>query len=132
LSRSIPYPHSYQPFAILMRVGRWMARDHELIITFSDEADPGVRAIQYIHFPWLSNRYREEQQSAKASLWQHVWYLLHRRLCPWRIISGFDFDRMRHNLTLVNSDWTGNVFQASQIPPAKPEAWKIMDRSKRL
>ncbi len=108
-----PDPHSIQPIAILMRVGRWMGRNHEIIITFSNEADPGMRAIQYIHFPYLSDRYREEQQSAKASVWQRLCYLLHRRLRPWRIISGFDFDRMRHNLTLVNSDWTGNFFQAN-------------------
>lgn len=106
-----PDEHSYQPFAFLMRVGRWMTRNHDLVVTFNDESDPGVYGIQYIHFPWLSNHYREEQHFIKASFSRRVWYLLNRRLRPWRLISGFDFDRMRHNLTLVNSDWTGKFFR---------------------
>lgn len=32
---------------------------------------------------------------------------------PWMAISGYSFDRMKKNLTLVNSDWTGDKVKES-------------------
>jgi glycosyltransferase involved in cell wall biosynthesis len=106
-----PHQYSFQPLAFLMRAARWMAREHDLAISFNDEVDLGVPSLQYIHYPWLAKHYHAQSRAVPASWRAHIVAFL-RRQRPWRIISGFDFDRMRHNLTLVNSDWTGKLFQA--------------------
>jgi hypothetical protein len=78
-----------------------------LILSFCDEVEFGAPAIQYIHFPYMARIYRERQRLEKMPGllgWMRTAIYLHR---PWRMISGFSFERMRANTTLVNSHWTG-------------------------
>ncbi len=114
-----PDMHSFLPLAFLLRAGRRMARGADLTIFFNDECDVGTRAIQYIHFPWLNKFYRDKKFFASASLAERAKYLVQVHYRPWRLLSGFQFEKMRQNLTLVNSDWTGQVYQASYEMPTR-------------
>jgi glycosyltransferase involved in cell wall biosynthesis len=99
-----PGPLDFLKFSILLRYCKTMKDDYDLIITANNEADLGCKGIQYIHFP------RPYQSSLELAL--PGWLLLpglvraYRRFCM--RICRFSFERMKQNLTLVNSDWTGS------------------------
>ena len=99
----VPGPIGKLKSSLLWRACKRIKDDYDVIITANNEADLGCRGIQYIHFP----RYYQPRP-ADDLRWYHfspallnVYYDLCRR------ISGFSFERMKQNLTLVNSDWTG-------------------------
>jgi glycosyltransferase involved in cell wall biosynthesis len=97
-------PYSVQRYAALMRVARRLRADHDVVITTFNEADLGGPAIQYVHQPWCQLQWARLQAAAplRRSLARADFALR-----PWRLLAGFSFARMRANLTLVNSDWTG-------------------------
>lgn len=101
-----PDPNSVQPAALLMRAARVLGRGsrYAASLSFINESDFGRTIIQYIHYPYMMGQFDDADR----------WWPVGRdarpqatRLRPWRVISGFDPRRMRANLTLVNSDWTG-------------------------
>lgn len=105
-----PDPRSIQGLCLLMRIAKWKQNRFEAVITAQNEMDLGKRAIQYIHFPdWfkLYNKlYRSGFDVKKRKRKFNIEYIK-----PWKLISNLSFDRIRQNLTLVNSDWTGNVMR---------------------
>jgi len=125
-------PYFVQRYAALMRVARGLRREFDVAITTFNEADLGPPAIQYVHQPWCHKDY---SGSAKGS---SILQRLRRgalALRPWRLLAGFSFERMRANLTLVNSEWTGNWFRHAYgvatetlyppvIGPFVPRAWE--------
>ena len=113
-----PDPWSFQRLAILTRIAKLKRAKYDLLISFSDEVEFGDPVIQYIHFPWMSRIYRREKYLSSLTGWKgRLQFVLHRYR-PWRIISGFSFERMLNNITLVNSDWTGNrVRQEYSVEP---------------
>lgn len=100
-----PDPNSIQGECILMRLGKIMTKKFNVVIMAQGEADLGGRSIQYIHYPWYGHLYRK-LNPAERNTRTHLNALL-TYLRPWRIISGFSFERMKNNLTLVNSNWIG-------------------------
>src|SRR5215510_12444244 len=89
--------------SLLLRTAKRMKDHYDLILTVNNEADLGRRGIQYVHFPWAYL-----PRPVVDLRWYHVSSTMvdaYYRLCGW--ISGFSSDRMRQNLTLVNSNWTG-------------------------
>jgi glycosyltransferase involved in cell wall biosynthesis len=102
-----PHPFSTQARSWLMRLAKRVSRHYDVVISAEDEFDLGCRSIQYIHYPWLAahlSRFSTKRECSPLERWQ---CLVNYRYRPWRLISGFSFERMRNNLTLVNSDWTG-------------------------
>ena len=99
----IPVPSSLLKTSLLLRSAKRVAGQYDAVITVNNEADFGRRGIQYVHFPWAY------QPRPPVDLrWYHFSPLIvdaYYRLCVY--LCGFSFDRMKHNLTLVNSDWTG-------------------------
>jgi glycosyltransferase involved in cell wall biosynthesis len=98
-----PLPLDFLKTSLLLRYCKKMKDDYDVVITANNEADLGCKGIQYIHCP------RAYRPSHEVSL---PWYLLlprwikvYHRVCM--RISGFSYERMKQNLTLVNSDWTG-------------------------
>lgn len=89
--------------SLLLRQAKQIQSAYDILISVNNEADFGRRGIQYVHFPWA---YRPRP---KVDLrWYHIsstvvdaYYWLCARL------SRFSFERMKQNLTLVNSNWTG-------------------------
>ena len=127
----IPLPIGFLKISLLWRACKRIKDDYDVVITADNEADLGCKGIQYIHFP----RYYQPRP-ADDLRWYHfspallnVYYDLCRR------ISGFSFERMKQNLTLVNSDWTGTKVRECHgieattlyppVPGIFPEvAWK--------
>jgi len=75
----------------------------------NNEADLGPCGIQYVHFP----RFLKDRPDIDLRWWHHaiapairMYYWLSERL------TAFSAARMRRNLTLVNSDFTGRRYRA--------------------
>jgi glycosyltransferase involved in cell wall biosynthesis len=102
-----PDPFSIQPLCLLMRRAKQMRPYFDVIISTDGEADVGCPAIQYVHYPWLARLYQPQKGLTRRTYWQFI----NAHCRPWRLVSGFSFERMKQNFTLVNSNWTGNRFE---------------------
>jgi glycosyltransferase involved in cell wall biosynthesis len=112
LSRTLdafPIPLSLLTLNLLMREARRLLKrtPFDGVIGTMNELDVGVPAIQYVHYPWASVPRPDVDHR-----WYH-WSLPLRvyRWCSARV-SGYSRERIRRNLTLVNSDWTGQRFES--------------------
>lgn len=87
----------------LLSVARRFGTQYDVIITADNESDFGGRGIQYIHFPKFDpvrpavdlRWYNRSRRVAD----------LYRRLAT--RLTGFSMERMRHNLSVVNSEFMG-------------------------
>jgi glycosyltransferase involved in cell wall biosynthesis len=102
-------------YSYLMRLCRRLAADYDVVIGTNDEMDFGRRGIQYIHYPHFHdprvNRVVTRPIEPFYLRWYHSPLLLrgYFRLCL--AGAGFSMQRMRTNLTLVNSNWTGQLMR---------------------
>lgn len=92
---------------LLLAHARRMATDFDVVITAHNESDLGRRSIQYVHFPKLlaarpDAGLRWYQGPVAVGAYQSV--------CA--LVTGFSGARMRQNITLVNSDWTGRLVRS--------------------
>lgn len=106
-----PDPHSVQKSSLLMRLCKKMKNDYDVVITANGETDLGCRGIQYIHYPSFNRFEPICRQFVDLPWYRRLWGLIQGRYRPWMAISGYSFDRMKENITLVNSDWTGCKFR---------------------
>lgn len=99
----LPVPAHLVKMSLLMRRTRQISAEFDVLFGLFNEADYGRRGIQYIHYPtYLRPRPRADLR------WYHPPQRgldLYYAFADW--IAGFSMARMRENLTLVNSDWTG-------------------------
>jgi len=93
----------------MLRVLKAIAPLFDVVISSRDETDFGRRGIQYIHFPYLAPHVtlQHSGEDVKATT------KLSQRFRPWRLISGFEYESMRNNLTLTNSSWTSRLLEDS-------------------
>jgi glycosyltransferase involved in cell wall biosynthesis len=99
----LPVPASLIRLSLLMRRTHRVAGAFDVIFSLYNETDFGRRGIQYVHYPtYLRPRPRVDLR------WYHppqaglnLYYGFADR------IAGFSLERMKQNVTLVNSDWTG-------------------------
>ena len=118
--------------SLLQRAARQLLQRErfDLVVSTMNEIDVGVRAIQYVHYPW--NYFPRPDADYR---WYHVWpaLKLYRGLAS--VINGGTDEGMARNETLVNSAWTGRRFEqwygaAAQVlyPPVpvdrKPVPWE--------
>lgn len=96
---------SAQRWCLLMRMLKKVGPHYDVVISSNDETDFGARGIQYIHYPYLG--IHSEILTKRSG--RKVRVKAGQRFRPWRLISGFDFEQMSNNKTLVNSDWTGRA-----------------------
>jgi glycosyltransferase involved in cell wall biosynthesis len=105
---AIPVPFALLTSSMLFAAARKLIGEHEYDAVFStmNEVDVGVRAIQYVHYPWS-----KENRPEVDYRWYHYRWLLriYRQVCM--AVSNFDRRQVATNITLVNSDWTGKVFK---------------------
>jgi glycosyltransferase involved in cell wall biosynthesis len=103
LTDHLPVPGALLKLSLLMRHTRKVSDGFDVVFGIFNETDYGRRGIQYIHYPtYLRPRPRVDLR------WYHppqagldLYYGLADR------IAGFSMERMKSNLTLVNSNWTG-------------------------
>ncbi len=99
----LPMPATLAKLSLLMRYTRKVSGGFDVIFGAYNETDYGRRGIQYIHYPsYLRPRPSVDLRwyhQPKAAL--SAYYSLTDR------IAGFSIERLKANLTLVNSNWTG-------------------------
>ena len=99
----LPVPATLIKLSLLMRYTRKVSSGFDVLFGVYNETDYGRRGIQYVHYPtYLRPRPEVDLR------WYHppqrglnIYYALADR------IAGFSLERMKSNVTLVNSDWTG-------------------------
>jgi glycosyltransferase involved in cell wall biosynthesis len=105
--------HYFQKVCLLFRLTQQMKDEFDILISALDEADFGRPGIQYVHYPGFRDIYETEYKAAFEGngrpLLKTWWIRFKRRCRPWQLISRLSFERVKQNLTLVNSDWTGDV-----------------------
>ena len=99
----LPVPATLIKLSLLMRYTRRVSAGYDVIFGVYNETDYGRRGIQYVHYP----TYLRPRPDVDLR-WYHpppaglkVYYALADR------IAGFSLERMKSNVTLVNSNWTG-------------------------
>jgi glycosyltransferase involved in cell wall biosynthesis len=85
---------------LLLRRCTRIAKNHDLVIYASGEADFGVRGIQYIHFPMAG------RDGAGRGAIAEVYEFLCER------VSGYSLEGVLANLTLTNSLWTAEAIRS--------------------
>ena len=113
LIQAIPDQWNIQKFSYLLRIAKRLAASHDVAMTAEMEADFGRPGIQYVHFPYLGTSFQRLTHSLEMPLPGKAAGLASGRIRPWMLWSNYSFDRMRRNLTLVNSDWTGDCYRAA-------------------
>lgn len=101
-----PTPVSLLKDTYLVR--RSFALPYDVVMTCNNEADFGRRGIQYVHYPKIGMT-----RPAVDLHWYHAARSLldvYHRLCA--RVGRFSADRMRANLTLVNSAYIGTHVRA--------------------
>jgi glycosyltransferase involved in cell wall biosynthesis len=115
----VPLPLGLLRDAYLMRCARRLADRFDVLIGANNEVDLGKRCIQYVHY----SRFDPERPACDWR-WYHV---SSAALGAYRAgalrATGFSTARMKRNLTLVNSEWTGARVRAlhgvttTTVPP---------------
>jgi glycosyltransferase involved in cell wall biosynthesis len=118
----IPDSDNHQRANYLLRMAKRRRHAFDVLVACGFESDFGCPGIQYLHYPYLERRAEEWPTRGDEPLPVRLGHLLAGRVPPWMAISGYSFDRMRRNLTLVNSSWTvgQTISMASEVlyPPA--------------
>jgi glycosyltransferase involved in cell wall biosynthesis len=99
----LPVPATLIKLSLLMRYTRQVSGGFDVVFGVYNETDYGRRGIQYIHYPTylrprpdVDLRWYHSPPSALS---------LYYRIAD--AIAGFSLDRLKKNVTLVNSHWTG-------------------------
>lgn len=123
----------------LMRYCKINGLNYDLMFSTYNEMDFGRKGIQYIHFPSM-----DLGQNARHNLLINKWYykdsiIRKMYLLLGKAISGYKEKNILKNLTLVNSDWTGNIMQniygckaITLYPPVLDDFKKSLWESRRL
>jgi glycosyltransferase involved in cell wall biosynthesis len=96
---------SIQKQSYLMRLCKRLKGEYDVVISAENEIDFGCRGIQYFHYPYLYGKIRPD---IDLPWYRRFWETLKGTYRPWMLISEFSYNQMKNNLTLVNSNWTGN------------------------
>lgn len=114
--RLTPLPLALLSGSLLQRRARALVRRErfDLVVSTTNEIDVGVRAIQYVHFPW--NYFPRPDVEYR---WYHVWPLLKAYRGAAIALSGSSNRGIARNKTLVNSAWTGRRFEDWYGAPAR-------------
>jgi len=102
VARRTPTPMALVKDNYLLFRCRRMASLFDVVISVNNEVDVGRRGIQYIHYPKFSVRPEVDLRwyhRPKFVVDTYRWVALR--------LTGFSVERMRRNLSLVNSDFIG-------------------------
>jgi glycosyltransferase involved in cell wall biosynthesis len=99
----LPVPAALVRLSLLMRYTRRVNRGFDVVFGVFSETDYGRKGIQYIHYPtYLRPRPAVDLRWYHAAQWPlRLYYAAADR------VADFSLDRLKQNVTLVNSDWTG-------------------------
>lgn len=89
---------------MLLRYGRTLRRDYDLLVTANNESDLGGRGVQYVYYPKL-----DRERPPLDFRWYHRLPLIlsgYYWFCA--KATGFSLGRMKSNVTLATSNWIGD------------------------
>jgi len=105
------FPHTLYLFRrhLVMRYCKAIKEEYDMFFSTQNELDFGVRGMQYIHFPVHADELMRELNQLPKHRFYKDSYLrnLYKYVCI--RLSNFDKAGIGQNVTLVNSDWTGNL-----------------------
>jgi glycosyltransferase involved in cell wall biosynthesis len=107
----MPIPLGLMRTALMQRMAQRMRTRFDVPITCNNEADFGTLGVQYLHYPWNAPRPAADIRWYHSSLALRLYFALFRR------VAGFRMARVRRNITLVNSDWTGRLIGRHGLVP---------------
>ena len=99
----LPVPAALIRHSLLMRYTRQVSGGFGVLIGAFNETDFGRKGIQYVHYPtYLRPRPAVDLRWYHAAQWPlRFYYAAADRM------ADFSLDRLKQNVTLVNSNWTG-------------------------
>ena len=99
----LPVPAALIRSSLVMRYTRRVVDDFDVVMGLHNETDYGRRGIQYVHYPtYLRPRPQVDMR------WYHAFSpALNAYYASADRLAGFSLERMKSNLTLCNSRWTG-------------------------
>lgn len=110
LLRALPASTHLLQLHLLMRHARFRARDgYDLVCSAFGEQHVGVPCVEYVHYPWGNLPRPDAPPSWNENTFLRGVIAAYTKFCG--LVSGFDPNNRRSNLTLVNSNWTGGVVQ---------------------
>ena len=99
----LPVPAALVRLSLLMRYTRRVSSGFDVVFGVFNETDYGRKGIQYIHYPtYLRPRPAVDLRWYHAAQWP---LRLYYAAADW--VADFSLDRLKQNVSLVNSDWTG-------------------------
>jgi len=103
----VPSPIAGLKYSLLLQAAAKVAGGYDLCVSVNNEADFRRPGVQYIHYP-----YYQRPRPGTDLRWFHGLPALLGAYC-WSVdrLAGFSAARMKWNLTLTNSDWTGRMVQ---------------------
>jgi glycosyltransferase involved in cell wall biosynthesis len=127
----LPVPAALIKLSLLMRYTRKVSSGFDVLFGLYNETDFGRRGIQYVHYP----TYLRPRPSVDLRWYHPPQAALNRYYDVADRIAGFSLERMKTNLTLVNSNWTGEHVSRSLgvdtrtlyppvADPAPGQAWE--------
>jgi glycosyltransferase involved in cell wall biosynthesis len=110
----LPIPAALIRLSLLMRYTRKVGKPFDVLFSVFNETDFGRRGIQYVHYPtYVRPRPDVDMRWYHGARSLDAYYAF----ADW--IADFSRDRMKQNVTLVNSDWTGARMQRSLGVPTR-------------
>jgi glycosyltransferase involved in cell wall biosynthesis len=107
-----PGPGSLQPGAYLMRLCHRIRRRYDLVMSASvEEMDLGGPGLLYIHYPELSRFWPKYRDCGGKPLGEQLRYLARGETRPWMVLADYSLERLKQNVLLTNSDWTGSLVE---------------------
>ena len=111
----VPSPIASLKYSLLLQAAAEVAGRYDLCVSVNNEADFQRPGVQYIHYPY----YQRPRPGTDFS-WLHGLPAL-LRAYYWSVdrLAGFSAARMKRNVTLTNSDWTGRMVQRLHGIPSR-------------
>ena len=106
---AVPVPATLLKLSLLMRYTRQVSAGHDVVFGLHNEMDFGRRGIQYVHYP----TYFRPRPDVDLRWYHRPRSALNLYYRAADSIAGVSVERLKQNLTLVNSDWTGLQVQKS-------------------
>lgn len=99
----LPIPATLIKLALLMRYTRRVSAGFDVILGLYNETDYGRRGIQYVNYP----TYLRPRPGVDLRWYHRSKVMLRLYYALTDAMAGFSLDRLKKNVTLVNSNWTG-------------------------
>lgn len=104
----VPTSMALMRTSVLTAAARRMAPDFDLLVGANNEADFGRPSVLYVHYPC----YRRPRPTVDIMWFHHPLVVLDAYYAIADRVADVSAERLRQNLVLTNSDWTGGLYRS--------------------